>query len=1052
MSNNSFKVKNSLVLTPRDLSTLTNPEAGDIACDIVDGKIKRYDPSSSSWITVITETELTSAVSDLQTEIDSISASNVGTGADVFKQKTGSNLEFKTLKAGQNIQLIESSDEVTITASGSSQSFTTTYDILDNQTNTLLETITDKSKAYDITYSVNRSVLDTVSKAFSNQIVSTRYFPGDVNAVLHLSNGKTLVGGAFTGYLGQTGRDRLILLNADGTEDTVFTANAVVNTATNTAKFSGSILCLAERPDGKIVVGGAFSDYAGQPGKSRAIVLNPDGTEDTAFSANGIVTGSNPKFSSNVAAVAVQSDNKVIFAGSFLYNSTPKRALIRLNADGTEDLTFSNNAVLNNVGSTAFNNGSLTSVAVQPDGKIITGGTYNEYNKGGGIFYTTTTLRFDSDGNVDTAFCNNLQGNTGTIGSPRSIALQSDGKIVLAGSFRSYFGSGKNFLIRLNSDGTEDSAFSNAAVVNGTTANFGSQLNAVTILSDGGIVVGGAFANYKGISLRNRLLFLNSDGTENTAANDIAVSNGLISFLNVNVNAIAKRPDDKILIGTVSNLSYKGIISSIFELLPSGEKTNFIPASTFSLSGNATIFDIAVQPDGKILVGGAFTFFKGATNKNYLVRLNADGTEDTAFTNNAVISGGLAKFNNTINAIRLQSDGKILVGGQFTNYGGQTGRDFAIRLNADGTEDTAFTANAIVNTATNTAKFNSEITAIGIQSSGRIIFSGSFTNYAGQPAKNRIIGLNPDGTEDMAFTTNAVLNGASERLNGQLSTIQVQADQKIIIGGLFTAWSGQTGRNRLIRLNSDGTEDTAFTANATVVIATNTAKFSSIVNSVSVGLDGKILVGGAFTAYNGATGKNFLIRLNSDGTEDTAFNANATVTGTTAKFSASVSAVFIQEDGKCLIGGSFSNYGGQTGENVLIRLNADGTEDTVFSAKYVANASNSRFSNAIRSIAARNSQIFLGGSFVNYVYGTTFNSFLTTIENELRVQIGKLFAIPANATEFSFSTPTTHGTEASYPTGVTMEFNTDGTIRYSSTTLNNSEYAIDQITIEKKFF
>jgi uncharacterized delta-60 repeat protein len=130
----------------------------------------------------------------------------------------------------------------------------------------------------------------------------------------------------------------------------------------------------------------------------------------------------------------------------------------------------------------------------------------------------------------------------------------------------------------------------------------------------------------------------------------------------------------------------------------------------FNPDPNGLVSSIAVQADGKILVGGDFTAF-GLQTRNYIARLNTDGTVDATFDPNA---------NGPVIYVAAQADGKILVGGEFTTIGGQT-RNRIARLNADGTVDVAFNpdANGIVDT-------------IAVQADGKILVGGEFTTIGGQ--------------------------------------------------------------------------------------------------------------------------------------------------------------------------------------------------------------------------------------------------------------------------------------------------------------------------------
>jgi uncharacterized delta-60 repeat protein len=239
----------------------------------------------------------------------------------------------------------------------------------------------------------------------------------------------------------------------------------------------------------------------------------------------------------------------------------------------------------------------------------------------------------------------------------------------------------------------------------------------------------------------------------------------------------------------------------------------------FNPNANGDVYSVAVQPDGKILVGGTFTSI-GGQPRNYIARLNPDGTLDTTFNPNA--DYGLL-------SIAVQPDGRILVGGEFASIGGQT-RNRIARLNPDGTLDTTFNPNA-----------DNWVRPFAVQTDGRILVGGWFTNIGGQ-ARNRIARFHPDGTLDTTFNPNA---------NDAVVSIAVQADGRILVGGSFTAIGGQT-RNRIARLNPDGTLDTTFDPNA-----------NDVFHSITVQQDGKILVGGRFTSIGGQT-RNRIARLSMD--------------------------------------------------------------------------------------------------------------------------------------------------------------------------------------------
>jgi uncharacterized delta-60 repeat protein len=346
------------------------------------------------------------------------------------------------------------------------------------------------------------------------------------------------------------------------------------------------------------------------------------------------------------------------------------------------------------------------------------------------------------------------------------------------------------------------------------------------------------------------------------------------------VNKSIVQPDGKIIIaGQYTN--FNGVtISNIVRLNANGTKDVAFNPGT---STNAGIFDCALQSDGKIVIVGGFTSYNG-TPKNRVARLNADGTLDTTFTTGT-------GPDDWIEETAIQADGKILIAGSFNNYNG-TARSRIARINADGTLDTGFT----IGTGA-----DARVRTVAVQSDGKIVIGGDFNTFNGTASK-RLARLNADGTLDTGF------NVGTGALNN-VRTIKIQADQQILIGGEFQAYNG-VQRNRIARLNTDGTLDTGFTVGTGA---------SGSVNSIDIQADGKIFIGGFFQMYNSIARTNFA-RLNSNGSLDEDFT-------TGSGFDNSVSGITIQPDGKILVAGTFENYNGIT-MNRLSRLTTEtlGTE------------------------------------------------------------------------------------------------------------------------------
>jgi uncharacterized delta-60 repeat protein len=325
-------------------------------------------------------------------------------------------------------------------------------------------------------------------------------------------------------------------------------------------------------------------------------------------------------------------------------------------------------------------------------------------------------------------------------------------------------------------------------------------------------------------------------------------------------------------------------------------------ADGFDPDADSWVRTIAVQPDGKILVGGEFLNI-GRQARKYIARLDADGNAETTFNPSA---------DGYVHSIAIQPDGKILVGGNFLNIGNQT-RNRIARLNPDGNLDDAFNLSV-----------GSSVYSIAIQPDGKILVGGNFITIGGAPIKG-VARLNPNGTLDATFN--------NPNANGYVNSVIVQPDGKILVSGNFTSIGGQT-RNYIARLNADGTIDLSFNPAA-----------DKIVYAIALQPDGKILVSGNFTSIGGQT-RNYIARLNAaDGTADTAFDPNP---------NGYVYSIVLQTDGKILVGGSFSTIGGQN-RSFLARLNPEGTADTTFSIT---------ISSILDSIAVQpDGKILFGGAF-----------------------------------------------------------------------------------------
>ena len=303
------------------------------------------------------------------------------------------------------------------------------------------------------------------------------------------------------------------------------------------------------------------------------------------------------------------------------------------------------------------------------------------------------------------------------------------------------------------------------------------------------------------------------------------------------------------------------------------------------------VHDVVLLSDGKILAAGGFASVAGQSRRR-VVRLNPNGSLDTSFPDVLVEPDS---SNTTVYALTRQTDGKLLIGGSFSPLGGQTRNNLA-RLNADGSLDTTFTANV-----------SNTVTTIEVQPDGKVVIGGWFTSVGGQ-TRQHVARLNSDGSLDTSFVDPAITSPVPFGFG--MSSLAIQPDGKVLIGGFFTGVGGQS-RNGGARLNSDGTLDTSFG----LVMTGSVEQFRVLA-------DGKIMICGFLGNTVNGVQRRGIARLNGDGSLDLTFGDTAIPSGTVTSFD-------MQPDGKLIVGGSFSTISG--GErNDIARLNADATFDATF--------------------------------------------------------------------------------------------------------------------------
>ena len=708
---------------------------------------------------------------------------------------------------------------------------------------------------------------------------------------------KVLIAGNFTSFRATT-YGNLIKTTSTTAIDTTFN----MGTGSNSTIFTSTI-----DENGKILIGGTFTSYSGSS-VNRITRVNTDGTRDTSFN---IGSG----FDAAVYTILPVSQSKTLVGGSFTsYSGSSYSYLTRINSNGTVDSTFTNPRLSNIV----------YTVATQSDGKIIVGGDFTNIG-----YSEPYLLKLTPQLDPDTTF----NPGVGPAADVYTFATQSDGKIILGGVFTTYSGSASNRLVRINTDGTRDTSFN-------VGTGFNSNVFVTRVQSDGKILVGGTFTSYSGSAAQNRIIRLNSNGTRDTTFNQGT------GFNNGTVYDLQLQSDGKIIAIGTWTLTYSGSSAiRIARINTSGSLDTTFNTGTTGLSG--TNYSAQIQSDGKIIVVGASSTYSGSAAQR-IRRINTNGTLDTTF------NIGTVGPNGTTYRAKIQPDQKIVVLGAFTSYSGSAVNRIT-RINPDGTRDLTFNVGTGFDTSTAVPS------ALELDSNGNIYAGSTFTAYSGSTV-NFFVRISPSGS---IVTGSGNYTGFSNTVNALL----VDSTGSIYTGGAFTSYISQN--NNIVRLNTDGTKDYSFQIGTGFGIL-NFQGFNPTVYSLQVQPDDKIVVGGNFTTYSGSS-NNYIIRLNSNGTKDTAFNIGS-------GFNNNVFRVSLQSDSKILVAGQFTTYSGSTA-NRIARVNTNGTLDTTFNTGTGANNYNPNTVSDIKQdpsgnihYANRGMASYSGSSVTSYVKLTSSGS------------------------------------------------------------------------------
>jgi uncharacterized delta-60 repeat protein len=619
-----------------------------------------------------------------------------------------------------------------------------------------------------------------------------------------------------------------------------------------------------------------------------------------------------------------------------------------------------------------------TSMAIQPDGKIISAGGYvtsESINNGVYTSYVYHFLfaRYNANGSLDNTFGNNgisdLIVDTAIELNPApftakefgQIALQADGKIIAECN------TPQGKVIRLNSNGTFDTNFDGDGIktINSISGITLSSFRNIAIQANGKILIS-ATTQTGTTDLDFAMIRINTDGSL-----DLSFDTDGLKTIDFGGNdgqtGMTLQANEKIIV-----TGYSGINLEIARLNTDGSLD-----ATFGVAGKQSIpigtqypyfSSVKVQSNNRIVVG-TFIGGVGGNYSFYLLGLQGNGTLDPAFNGTGVVQTDFdnnANTNDYINNIEILSDDKIIVLGTYSTSNvyhtaiaqylpnGNLDNSFngngkltilsggfgnMIKKQVDGKIVVNFSKNNFFKLARlhDVSNFNSnkgkiitqigtgtdQANAVAIRPNGKIITGGYAYNAINSSSDNdfALIGYNNDGSLDYTFGSNGIVKTEiSAFSNDQIKAISIQSDGKIVAAG--TTGVSTLSNYAIVRYLADGSGlDPTFGVSGKVIV--DFSGTQDYVSSIVIQNDGKIVVGGS--TVNGSNADFSVIRLNTNGTLDNSFDVDGKVSTNLGAYNIS-SAIGLQTDGKIVVAGyNAGNFG-------VLRYNSNGSLDNTFDA------------------------------------------------------------------------------------------------------------------------
>ena len=661
-------------------------------------------------------------------------------------------------------------------------------------------------------------------------------------------------------------------------------------------------LTMTVQPDGKILAAG----YAFFGTKQFAITrYNANGTVDTSFGDAGTRLEWLGPGNAEPHGIAVQSSGKIV-VGGFAVSDLSRFGIARFNSDGTLDLTFGGGGAVTTIGTGA----AALAMALQSDDKIILGG----WSMSGGkkVF---TLARYDANApTLDTSFGSGGEAVAGVGTNDQqinSLAIQSDGKIVAAGSD----GTSAVVVRRYNTNGSLDTSFASGGTFSSSSMAGARDL---VILGNGDILVAGEVPGASSFEVAR----LTSAGALDTTFGVNGFAQQSVGG-NTTAGGIAVQSDGKIVVAGTGGSSGPSVVVARFNADGSND-TGFGSSgvtvhqfTTAADEGN----DVAILSSGRIVVAG--TGGTPGSHDSRLAGFTTAGALDSSFGSSGSVVVDAGSKQSVGRASALQSDGKLVVAGYDipTPTATSVKSTLVARYNTNGSLDTSFGTNGFVELGPDVAN------GVAIQSDGKIVVAGwAIGTFGGTDAHRVAVSrLLSNGTLDTSFGGTGTVFVPLASTTEEANAVAIQGDGKIVVGG--RGLNGSFLDAMFVRFNTNGSLDTGFGGTGKVFVTMSTG--ADQVNAIAIQGDGKI-VGAGFASVSSSQNSVALARLNTNGSADTGFGTGGVVVTSIGTTISIANAVALQGDGKIVIGGQWFNPSSTTDDFLVARYNTNGTIDGTF--------------------------------------------------------------------------------------------------------------------------